>query len=181
MQVKSRGKLQADVPSRPPLTIPPSPGRPRPPLGTPLLRALAAATLVLLLSLLGLSLSRAIQEEAGLLRYRSATRDLASTIRSMGARALAGRCTMHLRLDPARHVFQLTAVRGASRPYETVEQTIWLPDGLEISGAPPALTASPTGRVSVASMVATAPASNRLFRLTINERGGVQLDEEPIL
>ena len=178
MQVKSRRRVQADVPSQPPLT-PPSPDRPQPPLSTPLLRALAAATLVVFLGLLGLSLSRAIQEEADILRYRSATLDLASTIRAMRARALAGRCTMQLRFDPAHRAFQLTAVRGAARPYETLEQTMWWPVGLEISKAPPVLTASPTGRVSPASIVVTAPAYNRLFRLTTNERRGVQFDEEP--
>ena len=176
MQVRNREKPRVDVSSKPPRT-PSSSNRSR----TPPLRALTAAALVLLMSLFAISLSRAIQEEADLLRYRSAARDLASTIRAMGARALAGRCTMQLRPDPVRNVFQLTAVRGASRPYETVEQTIWLPDGLEISGAPPPLTAFPTGRMSAALIVATAPVYNRLFRLTINERGGVQLDEEPIL
>ena len=119
--------------------------------------------------------------QAELLSYRSTMQDLTSTVQAMRAQALAKRQTVQLHVDAARGLFQLALVEGRRKPYVVVQQTIWLPKGLEISDAPETLTALPTGRLSPASIVIAAPSYNRFFRVTTNERGVVRWDEEPAL
>jgi hypothetical protein len=88
---------------------------------------------------------------------------------------------MQLRVDVSQGAFHLSTTQGKFKSYETIERTLWLPKGLEISEAPTVLTALPTGRLSAGSIVIIAPVYNRLFRLTTAERGLVHLDEEPTL
>jgi hypothetical protein len=146
-----------------------------------LLRVITAAAFILFTGWLVLSISRAIQGEAELLRYRSTMRDLSITLRAMRAQALAKQRTVQLRVDASRGLFQVTSIQAGLRPYATLEHTIWLPEGLQISDAPPVLLALPTGTLSSASIVVTAPSYNRLFRLTTDAAGVIRLDEEPTL
>lgn len=138
---------------------------------------------IVLVGLAGWLLSAALYQacaQTGLADYRSAMRDLVSTLRVMQSRALLARRTVQLRIDASRGVLQLAAVQGRA-PYETLERTMWLPKALEISEAPPVLTALPGGELVPASIIVTAPSHNRRFRLTINEAGRVELYEEPTL
>lgn len=134
-----------------------------------------------LVTALGASVHRQMWEAAGLLGYRSVMQELASAVRAMPSRAIAERRTIQLHADAAHGVFQLTVVVGRPMRYETIERTIWLPKGLEISEAPPVVSASPAGRLSRSSIVVAAPSYNRMFRLTTNEQGLVQLHEESTL
>jgi hypothetical protein len=142
---------------------------------------IVAAVLVLLVGLLGALAHRGMREEGELLRYRSTMRDLASTVHTMRSRALAKRRIVQLHVDASRGSFQLISLHEGSQPYETLEQTIWLPKGLHISVAPALLTALPTGHLSSTSIVVDAPSYHKLFRLTTDEAGLVRLDEEPAL
>jgi hypothetical protein len=58
---------------------------------------------------------------------------------------------------------------------------VWLPTGLEITEAPEALVALPSGELSTGSIIVSAPAYHRIFRLDADPRGVVRLHEEPIL
>ena len=143
-------------------------------------RVLAVAVL---LGVCGLGIYRATQREAELTRYRSTMQELSSTLRAMRAQAAARRRTIQLSLDPSHGAFQLSSVRAGQHrsSYETVERTLWLPDGLQIIDGPPSLAALPNGRLSAATIVVAAPAYQRLFRITTRESGAVRLDEEPTL
>ena len=147
------------------------------------LRAIALAALLVLAWLSGVSVHRTLQREAELSRYRSVIQGLTSTVRAMRSQAAAKRCPIQLSIDASHGAFQLVAIRRGShhRSYETVERTLWLPEGLQISDGPSTLTALPNGRLSPATIVVTAPAYQRLFRLTTQTSGVVQLDEEPTL
>ena len=145
-------------------------------------RATAIAALLALIGVSGVWAYRTGQREAELSRYRSAMQELSSTIRAMRPQAAAKRRPIQLSLDASHGTFQLVSIRRASRrSYETVERTLWLPEGLQITDGPPTLTALPNGRLSPATIVVLAPAYQRLFRLTIRASGAVQLDEEPTL
>ena len=146
------------------------------------LRAMAVAALLALIGVSGVWAYRTGQREAELSHYRSAMQELSSTIRAMRSQAAAKRRTIQLSLDASHGAFQLLSIRRASRrSYETVERTLWLPEGLQITDGPPTLTALPNGRLSPATIVVSAPAYQRLFRLTMSASGVVQLDEESTL
>jgi hypothetical protein len=130
---------------------------------------------------LGLSILPQLQGQMALLDYRSTMQDLTGMVQAMPSRALAQRRVMQLRVDASQGAFHLATTQGKSTFYDTIERTLWLPKGLEISEAPALLTALPTGRLSAGSIVIIAPVYNRLFRLTTTERGLVRLDEEPTL
>ena len=135
----------------------------------------------MIVTALGASVHRQMWEAAELLRYRSTMQELTSTVRAMPSRAIAERRTIQLHANAARGVFQLTAVVEKPARYEMIERTMWLPEGLEISEAPTVVSASPAGRLSRSSIVVAAPSYNRLFRLTTDEQGLVQLHEESTL
>ena len=143
------------------------------------LRVTALVALLTLIGLFGVWVQRTVQREAELSRYRSTVQELAGTVRAMRSQAAAKRRAMQLSIDAPHGAFQLISVRrGLHRSYETLEQTLWLPDGLQIIGGPPAVTALPSGKLSPATIVIAASAYQRLFRLTTRESGVVQLDEE---
>ena len=143
------------------------------------LRAAALLALLTLIGLFGVWIHRTVQREAELSRYRSTMQDLAGTVRAMRSQAAAKRRAIRLSIDAPHGAFQvISAQRGSHRSYETLEQTLWLPDGLQIVEGPPVLTALPNGKLSSATVVIAAPAYQRLFRLTTRESGVVQLDEE---
>ena len=142
-------------------------------------RLTAAGLLLLTMTGVGLPLSRFTRQAAELQRYRAAMQDLANTIRTMQARARGKHRPVVLRIDAARGVFQITTLQRGSRAYETVEQTLWLPDGLAISEAPAALTVLPAGHLTAASILVEARTHNRLFRVTTTTHGAVRLHEEP--
>ena len=114
-------------------------------------------------------------------RYRSAMQTLTGTVRAMRSQALTQHRIVQLRVDATRGLFQFAAIYNSPQPYETVERTIWLPKELQITDAPAVLTALPTGLLSSASIVISAPSYNRLFRVTTDKDGHVRLDEEPTL
>ena len=142
------------------------------------LMLLASASLILWC---GAYAYRGMWAQAEMLSYRSTMQDLTSTVRSMRAQAIAKRQTIQLRVDASRGLFQLALVEGHRNPYAVVQQTIWLPKGLQISDAPETLTALPSGRLSSASIVIAAPSYNRFFRVTTDETGVVRWDEESAL
>ena len=130
----------------------------------------------------GAAAHRWMWTEAQLLNYRSTMQALATTVRATQFRAHAQDRTFELRVDASSRRFQLiTVMQQPGGSIERVERTIWLPEGLQISEAPEALRALPTGRLSSASIVVLAPAYNRLFRLRTSETEGVELHEEPSL
>lgn len=136
---------------------------------------------ITLISVFGASVHRWMWSQAEWGCYQTAMQELTATVRTMPSRALAQRRTMHLRIDAARGMLQVTAVQGVRPAYTTVERTIWLPRGLQIIEAPDTLTASATGQLSVGAIVVAAPAYDRLFRLTMTEAGVVRLHEESAL
>ena len=147
-----------------------------------LARVVALVALLVFVGFSGVWAYRMTQKEAELARFRSAMQELTSTVRAMRAQASAKRRTVQLHIDASHGAFQVISIRrGPHRLDETLEQTLWLPDGLQISDGPPTLTALPNGRLSPATIVVTAPAYQRLFRLTTRASGVVQLDEEPTL
>lgn len=130
----------------------------------------------------GSSVHRRMWQMAELMRYRAAVRELTQTMQSMRPRAMAQQRTLQLRVDSAQQTFELTAWRGeAAHAYAVVERTIWLPRGLQIAQAPDAIIALPSGEVPPASILITAPAHQRLFRVTARPSGRVEYDEEPTL
>ena len=134
---------------------------------------------ILCLGLAGVGGFRWLHREAQLQQFRTTLQKLAYTVQTIQPRAAARHRPMILRIDATRGVFQLAALQGGRRSYETVEQTIWLPKGLEIAEAPASLTVPPAGHLAATTIVVTAPSYNRLFRLTTTARGLVRLDEEP--
>ena len=78
--------------------------------------------------------------------------------------------------------FQLVEIHQAlGGAIATVERTLWLPDGLQISEAPAVVKRLPTGRFPETSIVLTAPAFQRVFRITSSHDGRVRCDEESLL
>ena len=142
-------------------------------------RGMAAMVAMVCLALVSVGGSRWLHREAELQQFRTTLQNLAYTVQTIQPRAAAKHRPMILRIDAARGVFQLTTLQSGRRSYETVEQTIWLPKGLEIAEAPASLTVPPAGHLAATTIVVTAPSYNRLFRLTTTARGLVRLDEEP--
>ena len=137
---------------------------------------------VVCVSELGLWAHHWMWEQGQLLAGRTTMRDVARTIEVMRFRAAAQHRPFELFIDPSHGRFQLMARRdGPQASVGWVERTIWLPRGLQIVDAPTVLTVSPTGPFPTTSIIVNAPASERRFRLTTNETGIVQLDEESTL
>ena len=150
-------------------------------LGGRIARGMVAMVTVLCLAVVGVGGSGWLHRAEELQQFRTALQDLTTTMRAIHPRATAKRRPMVLRIDAARGVFQVTSLQNGRRAYETVEQTIWLPEGLQVVEAPPSLTVLPTGPLSAATIVVVAPSYNRLFRLTTTTEGLVRLDEEPTI
>lgn len=146
------------------------------------MEAVVLAASVAAVILLGSSVHRWMWAQAELVQYRSTMQELGSTVRGMRSRALAQRRTVQLRIDPVRGAFHVASVREQrGRTYETPEETIWLPAGLEISDAPERLVALPTGQFPSAAIVVAAPSYHKRFRLVTTESGFVHLHEESTL
>ena len=146
------------------------------------LRRLALAGLaVLTFGAWGIGVCHCAQESAALLRDRCAVQHITELVRVMRAQAMATRRTVQVRIDAERGTFRLSSLQASSNPYEIFEQTMWLPEGLEVSEAPTILAALPSGQVTAGSIVLTAPSHNTRFHLTVYERGAVQVSEESIL
>ena len=150
-------------------------------LGGRIARGMVAMITLLCLGLVGVGGVRWFHREAQLQQFRTTLQNLAYTVQTLQPRAVARHRPMILRIDATRGVFQLTLLQGGQRSYETVEQTLWLPKGLEITEAPASLTVLPAGHLAATTIVVVAPAYNRLFRVTTTARGLVRLDEEPSL
>ena len=112
--------------------------------------------------------------------YRTTVQELSDTMRAMRSRAVTQGQGFQLRIDASRGALYVASLRGGAHPYDRIERTIWLPEGLRISEAPGAVTVSPTGRMSPATLVIAAPAYQRSFRLTTDAQGLVYLHEEPV-
>lgn len=136
---------------------------------------------ILLACTLALRVDSSVQHELHRLRHRAALHELTNLVWTMPAMATARRKPLEIRVDRAAGAVHLIVLHGGWRHLETVEQTIWLPEGLQVVEAPPSLTVLPTGPLSAATIVVVAPSYNRLFRLTTTTEGLVRLDEEPTI
>jgi hypothetical protein len=130
---------------------------------------------------LGFHLIPQLRARMELLDYRSTMHDLTGMVQAMPSRARAQHRVLQLHVDASQGAFHLAATQGTTTSYDTIERTLWLPKGLEVSEAPVLLTALPSGRLSATSIVVVAPVYHRLFRLTTTEQGLVHLHEEPTL
>ncbi len=124
---------------------------------------------------------RSMWVQAELCQSRWAMRALADSIRVMPRHTSGENHSAQLRIDAARGGFQFVTIHQQPHGYqvETVERTFWLPAGLSVAEAPAVLdwpTQEPRSRRDI---VVTAPAFERVFRVTIEETGRVKLDEEP--
>ena len=145
-----------------------------------LVEIMVLAGSIMLVTQIGVSAHRWMWHQAELVRYRSAMQDVTDTIRAMRVRSLTKRQITQLRIDASRGGLQVVAIQGRWGGHiETVERTLWLPHGLEISDAPAVVTSQPSGALSDASIIVMAPLYQRAFRVTIDHAGQVRLDEEP--
>jgi len=142
------------------------------------LRPLVAVTLLLGAGGIGSSVHRQLWEVAQLAGYRASMQDLCEVIRTMRWQTTSSRRTLELHSAPSRRSFQVVALEGRGR---IVQRTIWLPEGLEIVEAPERVIARPGGHLTSGVIIASIPSHNRIFRLTITERGFVECHEEMIL
>jgi len=146
-------------------------------------RAFSLIDIVVIVGLAGLVgtiVGPRVKRATEFLCYRAVMQDIASTVRLMHARALNGQQRFTMRIDAVAERLQLVVVGG--RPpseRESVERTIWLPRGLDITQAPEQLTVRPTGEMLPSVIVVEAPAFQRTFRLLTSPSGAVQLHEEP--
>jgi len=132
-----------------------------------------------LASLVGAKAHRWMWTQAELWGYRMTMQEVASTVRQMRFRAMNAQRTFTMRIDPAARRLQLMAIDATPMRQESVERTIWLPQGLDIRQAPEHLTASPTGVLPPISIIVEAPAFQREFQLRTSPSGVVSLHEEP--
>lgn len=135
---------------------------------------------ILLACTLALRVDSSVQHELHRLRHRAALHELTNLVWTMPAMATARRKPLEIRVDRAAGAVHLIVLHGGWRHLETVEQTIWLPEGLELVQTGEPVIAWPGGRRSNGSLVLIAPAYNRLFQLTVSS-AGVQLQEVPAL
>lgn len=137
---------------------------------------------VLLITSVGALAHRWMWRQAELVRYRCATQELARIVSVLQQGTAPRHRTYELRVDAPRGRFQLVAVHQTpSGEIATVERTLWLPEGLQISEAPTVMSPLPTGKLPEASVTLTAPSFQRVFRVTSSHNGRVRCDEEPIL
>jgi hypothetical protein len=132
-----------------------------------------------LVSLIGAKAHRWMWTQTELWGYRMAMQEVAGTLRQMRYRAIHARRTIALRIHPATRRLVLVAVEPSATGGESVERTLWLPRGLEVTEAPEELMVPPTGILPVETILVEAPAFQRTFRLLTSPDGIVQLHEEP--
>ena len=136
-------------------------------------------TSIIVVSVIGSSVHRWMWSQAELLRYRAAMQDVTNTVRAVQFQASDRHRRLELRVDASQRRLQVVEIqRTRGRLIETVRETVWLPEGLEITDAPTVLSPLSNGRVSI---VVLAPAYNRVFQLTTSQSDGVQLHEEQAL
>ena len=134
---------------------------------------------LVLVGLVGSSLHRWLWAQTELLRYRAAMQELTMTVRSMQFQADAHHRRLELRVDASQRRLQMVEVQPTPGGLvEAVRQTVWLPEGLEITESPTVLRTPSDHRVSI---MIPAPAYNRVFQLTTSLSDGVQLHEEQTL
>ena len=126
----------------------------------------------------GLTVCGSHPYDPALLRYRATLQELGRMAWSLPAMAAALRRPMRIIVDAEQGAVRLVALQAGPRQLERVEQTIWLPEGLEVQQVTEAFTASPEGWQSPASLTLIAPAYNRLFRVTTDGRT-VRREEAP--
>lgn len=146
--------------------------------------AFTLVEVVALISLVGFLSAAALvraPQGGGLRAHRAAMQDVARAIRTMRGRAIAQHRPTQLHIDAAQRCFRFATAQDDQRLYEIADQTLWLPEGLQVSEAPALLTALPSGEVSPSSILVSTPAHHRLFRLRTDARGTVSLDEDPVL
>jgi len=129
---------------------------------------------VSLVGLVGFVASPRLEHAATYLRYRVVMEDVATQIRSMSCRS----SPEQLHIDTAHGMMQFVIQRESPQPYEIVRRTVWLPEGLEFSESGMVMTFSSDGRGESSSIVVTAPAYQRAFRIIMHD-GQVTLHEEP--
>ena len=134
---------------------------------------------IAVISLVGAAAHRWMWEQAKLWSYRCAVQEIATTMRQMRFRAVHAKRTFAMRIDAAAKRLQWVAMDTKPVVQESLERTIWLPDGLEIAQAPARLTVLPTGELPATSILLEAPVFQRLFRVRTGPGGIVQLNEEP--
>ncbi len=134
---------------------------------------------IVLVSVAGSSLHRWLWAQTELQRYRAAMQDLTVAVRSLQFQANTHARHLELRVDAQQRRVQLVEVqRTPGGLIEAVRQTVWLPEGLEMSSSPAVLHIYSDDH---AALVVFAPAYNRIFQLTTSRSGGVQLHEEQTL
>ena len=137
---------------------------------------------LLFITYVGASAHRWMWRQTELVRYRCAMQDLARIVSGLQQGTGLRHRTYELRVDVLRRRFQLVAIHQTPNgEIATVERTLWLPQGLQISEAPTVVSLLPSGKLSEASLTLTAPSFQRVFRVTSSDNGRVRCDEEPIL
>lgn len=143
-------------------------------------QALEFLLVLLLTAMFGLSLLKTTRADMELLRYRSAVEDVASTLRAMQSHAQGRRLTVQFLVDDQRNVIRVISMRNPKQGWQTVERTLWLPEGLRILETPKTITFSPAAMPPAASIVLEAPAYNRSFRILLKPGGVVHVYENPL-
>ncbi len=113
--------------------------------------------------------------------YQATVHDLGAMIRTLRPRALAQHRIVRLRVDSQRRAFQVVSALDTTGAYEQVEQTLWLPKGLQVSEAPSVVSVSSNGKLAAASIIIAAPDYNRIFRVMVDANGFVRIAEESML
>lgn len=134
-----------------------------------------------LLLVLAASSQQGNWHHAPLLHGRSVIQELSETIRSMHWRAATSGQPMELRIDAHRGCLHVVAFEGRRRVVEVVERTFWLPEPLKILEAPAVLRVVPGQPHERTTLLLSAPAYSRLFRVTIWPDGRVSVREEVVL
>lgn len=140
----------------------------------------SAVLLVSLVLVTGVSATvhRRLLDTVELQRYRSAMRDVVRAVGAMPSKARVQGRAMRLQIETEQRAFRFASLEEGPKPYQRIEQTIWLPDGLVVSDVPDrSLAADARGQCSAYSFVVVAPAHHRMFRVTVDDAGIVQLDE----
>lgn len=153
----------------------------RPALGLRVPRRLTGLLCATLLGWGGIVVDRWLGEEVELLRYRLTMEEVTTLVRAMRTQAVAKGRPLQLRIDASHGTFRMTSVQGGAKAYELLERTVWLPSSLEISDAPETLMALPTGQLSSACIIVSAPTQQKRFRLLTSEQGTIRLSEESTL
>ncbi len=144
-------------------------------------KSLLELSLVFLLAaMFGLSLLRTTHTDVELLRYRNAAEEVASSLRAMQGYAQGRRLTVQFLFDEQQSVIRVISMRNPAQGWQTIEQTLWLPEGLRIAESPKTITFSPATVLPVASIVLEAAAYNKSFRILLKPGGVVYVYENSL-